>query len=91
VAAMPDVLQLHADGSPDRLAVIVDASHGAQFSTTTFAELNVLVNRLAHGLLALGAEQGDRIVWCGPNSLETIAAWTRCRCRTASRPTRWRT
>src|SRR6478752_5035112 len=73
VAAMPDVLKLHADGSPDRLAVIVDASHGAQFSTTTFAELNTLVNRLAHGLLALGAEQGDRIVWCGPNSLETIA------------------
>jgi acyl-CoA synthetase (AMP-forming)/AMP-acid ligase II len=70
---MPDVLQLHADGSPDRLAVIVDASHGARFSTTTFAELNRLVNRLAHGLLALGAEAGDRLVWCGPNSLETIA------------------
>src|SRR4051812_44970616 len=73
VAAMPDVLKLNADGSADRLAVIVDASHGAHFSTTTFAELNALVNRLAHGLRALGAEQGDRIVWCGPNSLETIA------------------
>jgi acyl-coenzyme A synthetase/AMP-(fatty) acid ligase len=73
VVAMPDVLKLHADGSPDRLAVIVDASHGARFSTTTFAELNATVNRLAHGLLALGAESGDRIVWCGPNSLETIA------------------
>ena len=73
MAAMPDVLALHADGSPDRLAVIVDASHGARFSTTTFAELNTLVNRLAHGLRALGAEPGDRLVWCGPNSLETIA------------------
>ena len=31
MAEMPDVLKLHADGSPDRLAVIVDASHGAQF------------------------------------------------------------
>jgi len=70
---MPDVLQLHADGSPDRIAVIVDASHGARFSTTTFAELNRLVNRLAGGLLALGAQAGDRLVWCGPNSLETIA------------------
>ena len=70
---MPDVLKLHADGSPDRLAVIVDASHGARFSTTTYAELNRIVNRLAHGLLALGARSGDRIVWCGPNSLETIA------------------
>ena len=71
--AMPDVLKLHADGSPDRLAVIVDASGGANFSTTTYAELNRIVNRLAHGLLALGAVTGDRIVWCGPNSLETIA------------------
>ncbi len=70
---MPDVLKLHADGSPDRLAVIVDASHGARFSTTTYAELNRMVNQLAHGLLALGAQAGDRIVWCGPNSLETIA------------------
>ena len=70
---MPDVLKIHADGSPDRLAVIVDASHGAKFSTTTYAELNPIVNRLAHGLLALGARAGDRIVWCGPNSLETIA------------------
>ena len=73
MAAMPDVLKLHADGAPERLAVIVDASHGAKFSTTTYAELNELVNRLAHGLLALGAVAGDRIVWCGPNSLETIA------------------
>ena len=27
---MPDVLKLHADGSPDKHAVIVDASHGAR-------------------------------------------------------------
>lgn len=73
MAAMPDVLKLHADGSPDRLAVIVDASSGAKFSTTTYAQLNQMVNQLAHGLLALGAVAGDRIVWCGPNSLETIA------------------
>ena len=31
------------------------------------------MNRLAHGLRAQGVEQGDRIVWCGPNSLEVIA------------------
>ena len=41
---MPDVLKLHADGSPDKHAVIVDASHGARPSVTTFAELNELVN-----------------------------------------------
>jgi acyl-CoA synthetase (AMP-forming)/AMP-acid ligase II len=70
---MPDVLKLHADGTPDKHAVIVDASHGARPSVTTFAELNELVNRLAHGLRAAGIEQGDRLVWCGPNSLEVIA------------------
>ncbi len=73
MAAMPDVLQLHADGTPDKAAVIVDASHGARFSITSYGELNRLVNRLAHGLRAHGAAPGDRIVWCGPNSLETIA------------------
>ncbi len=34
---MPDVLKLHADGTPDKHAVIVDASHGARSSVTTFA------------------------------------------------------
>lgn len=73
MSEMPDVLKLHADGTPDKHAVIVDASHGARPSVTTFAELNELVNRLVHGLRAAGAELGDRIVWCGPNSLEVIA------------------
>jgi acyl-CoA synthetase (AMP-forming)/AMP-acid ligase II len=31
------------------------------------------VNKLVHGLRAAGVEQGDRLVWCGPNSLEVIA------------------
>ncbi len=70
---MPDVIKLHADGTPDHHAVIVDASHGARPSVTTFAELNELVNRLVHGLRAAGVEQGDRLVWCGPNSLEVLA------------------
>jgi acyl-coenzyme A synthetase/AMP-(fatty) acid ligase len=72
MSEMPDVLKLHADGTPDKHAVIVDASHGARPSVTTFGELNELVNRVAHGLRALGVQQGDRIVWCGPNSLEVI-------------------
>jgi acyl-CoA synthetase (AMP-forming)/AMP-acid ligase II len=67
-----DVIAQHAQQSGDRTAVIVDASGGARPSTTTFAELNVMVNRLAHGLLASGARPGDRLVWCGPNSLEVL-------------------
>jgi len=68
-----DALAVHAQQSGDRTAVIVDDSGGARPSTTTFAELNQLVNRLAHGLLAAGARPGERLVWCGPNSLEVLA------------------
>ena len=68
-----DALAVHAQRAPDKVAVIVDASGGARPSTTTFGELNALVNRLAHGLLAAGASSGDRLAWCGPNSLEVLA------------------
>jgi acyl-CoA synthetase (AMP-forming)/AMP-acid ligase II len=68
-----DVLAVHADAQGDKIAVIVDESGGAVASTTTFAELNEMVNRLAHGLRAAGAQTGERLVWCGPNSLEVLA------------------
>jgi len=67
-----DVLAQHAQHFGDRTAVIVDESGGARPSTATFADLNRLVNRLAHGLLAAGAQPGERLVWCGPNSLEVL-------------------
>src|SRR5580765_6439262 len=67
-----DALAVHAQQAPDKVAVIVDASGGGTASTTTFGELNAQVNRLAHGLLAAGARSGERLVWCGPNSLEVI-------------------
>jgi acyl-CoA synthetase (AMP-forming)/AMP-acid ligase II len=70
--ATPDILALHAAGQGDRVAVIVDGSGGATPSVTTFAELNARVNRLAHALLATGAQAGQRLVWCGPNSLEVL-------------------
>jgi long-chain acyl-CoA synthetase len=71
-AAPLDAIAVHAQTDPSRTAVIVDASGGARPSTTTFEELNALVNRLAHGLLAAGASSGERLVWCGPNSLEVL-------------------
>jgi acyl-CoA synthetase (AMP-forming)/AMP-acid ligase II len=76
-----DAIAAHAQSAPDRVAVVVDSSGGAVASTTTFAELNVLVNRLAHGLLSAGCRPGERLVWCGPNSLEvltTIHAARKC-------------
>jgi acyl-CoA synthetase (AMP-forming)/AMP-acid ligase II len=71
--AQPDVLAVHAASKPDSVAVIVDESGGADASATTFAELNEMVNRLANGLRAAGAQTGERLVWCGPNSLEVLA------------------
>ena len=73
MAAAPDVLASHAEARPDHPAVVVDGSGGAPPSTTTYAELNALVNRVAHGLAGLGVAAGERLVWCGPNSLEVLA------------------
>src|SRR5690348_18334955 len=67
-----DPLAMHAASSPERVAVVVDASGGARPSTTTFGELNRMTNRLANALTSLGARAGDRLVWCGPNSLEVM-------------------
>jgi len=67
------VLAVHADAKPDDVAVVVDGSGGARPSTTTWRALNELVNRLAHALVATGARPGERLVWCGPNSLEVLA------------------
>jgi acyl-CoA synthetase (AMP-forming)/AMP-acid ligase II len=62
----PDPLTLHAEVAPDRLAVVEGDVH------TTYAELDRAVNRLATGLLALGLQRGERVVWCGPNSREVL-------------------
>jgi len=70
--ATPDVLAVHAQAQPDRSAVIVDGGAGAPAAVVGFAELNARVNRLANGLAAAGARPGERLVWCGPNSLEVL-------------------
>jgi acyl-CoA synthetase (AMP-forming)/AMP-acid ligase II len=72
VSPAADPLSLHADARGDAPAVIVDGFAGARPSTTTFRELNEQVNRLAHALHSLGTATGERIVWCGANSLEVL-------------------
>jgi crotonobetaine/carnitine-CoA ligase len=41
----------------------------------TYAEVDRLVNRLAHGLLGLGVERGDRVLVMLPNSIEFMVTW----------------
>src|SRR5918994_4169969 len=72
MSPMPDLLRLHADAAGDRAAVIVDEAGGGRPAAVTFEELNKIVNRLAHALRALGMRPGERLVWCGPNSLEVV-------------------
>jgi acyl-CoA synthetase (AMP-forming)/AMP-acid ligase II len=69
-----DSLTQHAQANGAHAAVIVDSSGGAHPSATSFAELEADANRLARGLLDLGARSGDRIAWCGPNSLAVVTA-----------------
>ncbi|HEY6699176.1 MAG TPA: AMP-binding protein [Acidimicrobiales bacterium] len=61
-----DLLAGHAENAPDRVAII-DGD-----TSITYGELNRTVNRLANGLLALGLRPGDRVVWCGPNSVPVL-------------------
>jgi acyl-CoA synthetase (AMP-forming)/AMP-acid ligase II len=72
MATAPDPLRLHAEGNPDRAAVIADRAGGDRARTLTFGELDAEVNRMAHALRAFGMKPGDRLVWCGPNSVEVL-------------------
>jgi acyl-CoA synthetase (AMP-forming)/AMP-acid ligase II len=51
---------------------VVDGSGGALPLTATYAELNAIVNRVANALAA-DVSPGERLVWCGPNSLQVAA------------------
>jgi acyl-CoA synthetase (AMP-forming)/AMP-acid ligase II len=69
---MTDFLTAHAERTPDHVAVVVDGSSGALPLTATYAELDALVNRVANALAA-DVRPGERLVWCGPNSLQVLA------------------
>lgn len=69
---MTDSLTNQAEVNGHAPAVIVDPSGGGRPSATSYGELNLMANRLAHGLATLGARPGERVVWCGPNSLEVL-------------------
>jgi acyl-CoA synthetase (AMP-forming)/AMP-acid ligase II len=72
MSPMPDLLRLHADASGDRAAVIVDEAGDGRPAAVTFEQLNSNVNRLAHALRTRGMRPGERLVWCGANSLEVV-------------------
>jgi acyl-CoA synthetase (AMP-forming)/AMP-acid ligase II len=67
-----DFLALYASERPDK-TVLIDDRAGAPPRLIGFAEFNRYVNRLANALLRTGVIAGDRVAWCGRNSVETVA------------------
>jgi fatty-acyl-CoA synthase/long-chain acyl-CoA synthetase len=68
---MIDLLTGHAANQPDKLAVVDDRPDGPVRSHT-YAELEVRANQLAHVLTDHGVGPGDKVVWCGQNSIGIV-------------------
>jgi fatty-acyl-CoA synthase/long-chain acyl-CoA synthetase len=67
----PDILTLHAKRTPERAAVIEDPPNGPT-TVWGFDELNRQANRLANTLAGLGVRPGEKVIWCGMNSLGVV-------------------
>ncbi|HEY8122481.1 MAG TPA: AMP-binding protein [Myxococcota bacterium] len=67
-----DLLALHAQAQPEKLAVIDDRADGT-LTRWSYLELNRRANRLANQLSAAGVQPRDRVVWCGQNSPGVVA------------------
>ena len=70
---MPDFLTSYAESQPDKPAVIDDRGSGEPVRWT-YRELEERSNRLAHALASLGVGPGEKVIWCGPNSPQVVAA-----------------
>ena len=75
---MPDTLSIYAQSQPGKPAVIDDRPGGAVVRWT-YAELETRSNQVANLLLSLGASQGSKVLWCGPNSPEVVAVMSAAR------------
>ena len=59
-----DIARLNAKRYPDKIALTMGGEH------VTYQRMNQQVNQLAHGLLAMGVEPGDRVALLASNCLE---------------------
>jgi fatty-acyl-CoA synthase/long-chain acyl-CoA synthetase len=69
--AMTDLLTGLAAAQPDKTAVIDDRGNG-DIRVLSYAELEDRSNRLARVLLDHGARRGEKVVWCGQNSVGVV-------------------
>ena len=70
---MPDILTIYAESQPGKPAVIDDRV-GGEVTRWTYRELEEKANRLANALLSLSIQPGEKVIWCGPNSAQVVAA-----------------
>ncbi len=70
---MPDFLTSYAESQPDKPAVVDDRGHGEPVRWT-YRDLEERSNRLANALVSLGVGRGEKVIWCGPNSPQVVAA-----------------
>ena len=69
---MPDMLTALAEQLGDKPALIDDRPDGTVI-TWSYAELEANANRLANVFLAHGVNLGDKVLWCGQNSVWPVA------------------
>jgi acyl-CoA synthetase (AMP-forming)/AMP-acid ligase II len=75
---MPDILTAYAAGQPDKLGVVSDDGHG-HVVAWTYAQFEAEANKIANALASLGAGPGQKVIWCGPNSPQIVAAMSATR------------
>ena len=68
---MPDLLTVHAANQPEKMAVVDDRGD-EDVRLRSYAELERRSNQLAHVLAAHGVGAGDKVVWCGQNSVGIV-------------------
>ncbi|MBZ0290003.1 MAG: amino acid adenylation domain-containing protein, partial [Anaerolineae bacterium] len=61
-----DLIEACADQTPDATAVIYERDH------LTYAQLDARANQLAHHLIGLGVQPGDKVALCVERSLEML-------------------
>jgi len=69
---MPDLLTIYAQSQPGKQAVVDDRGSG-NLVRWTYAELEAQANRLANALASLEVMPGEKVIWCGPNSVHVVA------------------
>jgi len=69
--AIPDFLTVHATQNPEKPAVIDERPDGA-VTSWSFDELNRQACRLGNAMLEQGVRPGDKVIWCGMNSIGVV-------------------